>query len=214
MVPGDIFIYCIEVDSQTSVSIDITKVISNNVSKQGNLGTYEDRISYSTSYKINVGWAIDVFTYIATPTHGNAPTGYNSSFLTNKTQTETFRDKFDYIDDSTGNTALNAPGTGSAPNKEVTLAGTGKNIYANASLSSSNDLYVFYSVVFSDDASRTYYKEVESSSSTTETYAPATTISNSTEYIYNRYFLKNSGGSSGCYAGLKFALNEIVVTIG
>lgn len=210
--PGQNYVYAIQAQQVTSLSLEITKLISNNTSKQG---IAYSRTTYDGGNDINIGWAIDIFEYDIATTHNSLPLYSNySAILGKKAPDANYPDRFN-ITEAVNKDVLDVTGSGSAPNKVITL-GSSIGIYNNATaslnyngttsaLSTDNDIFVFFSAVFSD-SNTTYYKEVKSGSDPTEIIVSPSTA--------NRFFKKDTGGNSNCYAGLKFALTEIKLTIG
>ena len=197
--PGQSMVYCIKVTGATvgnPISLNIHTLISNTAIKQGI--TYNNGVSdveqhryyvtaenQNTGTEINVGWAIDIYSMSSTD-----GTGYES-FLTSSG----LADKFNYSKSSLGE--LNNAGTGSAPNKIVTL---GSDIEIYNQNAAATTVYVFYRVYYSD-AATTFFKEINVKGYNVE------------ETSDNRRFLYvgDSTGTSNCYGGLKFQLNNMIL---
>ncbi len=210
--PGQIFVYCVKITQASSLSIKISKIISNDRSKQG---LTDPRLTYDGAHEVNVGWAIDMFEYEEATNHDVVP-GTNYLDLVGQLEADSdFPDRFNFSE-STNRTVLEAEGDGSAPDKVISLS-SDIVIYDNSNssynyakstsaLNSAKDLYVFFSIVYSD-ASTTWYTEVKGASDPTPVIVARTGDT--------RYFkYDTTGGNSNCYAGLKFALSQVDVLIG
>lgn len=80
MVPGDIFAFALGIKATESASLTLTKMISNNATKENirdASSNIQERYVYGTAnHKLNVGYAIDIFANAYTPANDAAPTGY------------------------------------------------------------------------------------------------------------------------------------------
>ena len=197
MSPGEIKVFAIGVSAASSVSLTLTEIVSNNAVKQNirdGSSNLQHRYVYATdNYEINIGYAMDIFVRSETPANGSAPTGY-TSFLTSTSGT----DLFDYsIGTSADRTLLNS-GTYASPEISTSIS-----FFNNASLTTTNDLYIFWSVIFSD-ANAMHYNEVTSGGVALKE-EPSTG---------NRYFTQSNTGNSNCFGGLDFALKAFTLLIG
>ena len=264
MSPGDIYVFALGVEGASGVSLTLDKIISNNVTKEGNnkaiagsplangatgangvkyytksastgIGAYDDgtyhytyadigsnivadaankyypltqiggeRYVYNTAnHKLNIGYAIDIFSNTYTPTNGNYPTGYSYFVTSNEGKTSAGSsvgtDLFDYDVGTTSHRTILDSGT--AANPLIDLS-SNKITFFNNSLTSTNDFYIIWSVVYSE-ADEVLYDEV-SQSDPTVLMEPAEG---------NRYFKQNDDGTSNCYGGLTFALSLFTLTI-
>ena len=210
-VPGKNYVYCIKAENASSLNIYISKIISNSATKQG---MAHERVTYDGAHNVNVGWAIDIFEYEEVANHGSNPTSGYTTLVGKLVSDSNYGDRFNFSE-TTNRTVLEDAGTGVAPNKVISLASS-VGIYDNsisslnyakstAALDSTKDMFVFFSVVYSDHNS-TYYREVKGSSDPSDVIVSPTNR--------DRYFKKGTDGNSNCYAGLKFALTQIDVTIG
>ena len=206
MNPGDSYPYCLGITAASKVSINITKVISNNTTKEG-ISPARYIKSGENRPLANIGWAIDIFVDSKTPANNALPTGY-STLVGTKSPSVSYPDKFNY--DVNNSSPLNGNGDGN-PNYVITLAGTGCELYTNNSLTTTNDLYLFFSIVYSE-ASKSKFVECTNGSNT-EIYEPPTSISSSAEIEIDRYFTQSGSGNSNCFGGLKFGISEINVNI-
>lgn len=210
-VPGQNFVYCVKAQQASSLQIYIKKIISNNATKQG---LPHERLTWSSN-SINVGWAIDIFEYDEVTNHDVLPSTNYLTLVSTLERNSNYPDRFDFSE-TNNRTVLEASGTGSSPEKVITLS-SDIGIYDNSvstlnygkttsALNNTKDVYAFFSVVYSD-SSDTYYQEVKSGSDSTPVVVSPTDR--------DRYFQKDDeNGNSNCYAGLRFALNQITVTIG
>lgn len=192
--PGKALTFAIEISNPSSVSLSVTKIKSNDSVKQG---LAQRRKVANQSYNVNVGWAMDVYAQGFTGAAGNAATGY-STYLDDPSSGNT--DKFNYS--ATNNrSVLEAAGDA---NHVITL-GSPLSLFTNGSVSAAY-YYIFYTVLFSNDAD-TFYQEVASDSGS----AAAIEIPPASG---PRYFKKATTGNSNCYGSLDFALSELKLTIG
>ena len=193
--PGQQMLFAVKFSNVTSLTFDIKSIISNDSSKQG-ITTRKVAGSGNPGTLINIGWAIDIFS-----TESLDGTGY-TTFLSSPGT-----DKFQVS--AASNNGWVSP-TGDA-NHVITYASNAyKNIFTKANATLRATYYVFYMVKFSDDTD-TYYKEVSSDSGS------ASTLEFPTPGASARWFVKDNNssdtdGNSNCYAGLDFAIKEIVVT--
>ena len=186
--PGDIKTYCLVMnghDASKNVDLSITQITSNDALKQysKNRFVYESGGSESST-QINVGWAINIYTSYDTT---NSSLGY-SSFVNSRTG----RDRFDYTN---GSTILDGTTTGNI----ITL--TRPISIFNQSISSST-VYLYYSIVFTNDSS-IFYREVD---------ATGKAVLEPNKDENDRYFEQSANGNSNCYELLTFALNTLTLT--
>ena len=197
--PGQKMLFAVQFSDVTSMTFAIKSIVSNNSSKQSLALPRKVAGSGTPGTLINIGWAIDIYT--ADSTNG---TGYTTILGASS------GDKFNVSADSDANnwavnTTANATGiTYNSTTKTITYA-TPKNIFTKVDATVRATYYVFYMVKFSN-SNTTYYQELKTDSvSGEELEFPNSNAS-------ARYFKKNTSGNSNCYAGLNFAIKEIVVT--
>ena len=196
MSPGDIKVFAVGAKAASSISLVLNSFVSNNATKQNILdtaGNLQKRFVYGQSYEVNVGYAMDIFVSTYTPANNAAPTGY-ISFLTSTSGT----DKFNYSIETAAHRTLLDSGSYAAPTISQDIP-----FYNNGSLTSTNDIYIMWSVVFSD-ANTVHYKEVNSAGQDIKE-KPLTG---------DRHFAQSDTGSSNCFGGLDFALTAFTLTIG
>lgn len=191
MGPGQKMLFAVGFDDVTSLTLDVKSIISNNSSKQN---ITKRKVAGSSPDKlINIGWAMNI--YSAESLDG---TGYKSFMSSPGT------DKFQVSADS--DTSSWNVASGSYANPTITYASNAyKNIFTKANATQRATYYVFYMIEYSDN-SGTWYKEVSSDS------AGASELEFPIPGASARWFVKNASGNSNCYAGLDFAITEIVVT--
>ncbi len=200
MKPGDIYVFAIKVSTASSASLVLNDIISNNATKQNILDADEnvqERYVYNTdSYKLNIGYAMDIFVSTYTPTSGSEPTGYGT-FVTATTGDDLF--KFD-VSKATDRTVLDT-GSYASPTIDLSAVSSDITFFSSNSLDSRNDLYIMWSVYYSDSI---LYDEVSAGSATVLKEEPSTG---------DRYFKASPTGTSNCFGGLKFALTAFTLTI-
>lgn len=191
--PGQSMVYAVKVPNTVvgrAVTLKISSLISNTSIKQGYLyhRYHVANENAESGTEMNVGWAIDV--YSMSSANGS---GYKS-FLTATNLT----DKFAFGKDALGQ--LNNDGTGSAPNKVISLSNENKIEIYNANATATTT-YVFYRIYYSDNVN-TFFKEINPKGYNVETVGA------------NRRFLYagDATGTSNCYGGLKFQLTTIDLT--
>ena len=223
-VPGNRFVYCVKIEQAKGLKILLKKLISNDSTKQG---LTHQRRSYVGEHLINVGWAIDIFEYEESVAHESNPSNSYLTMIGIDYATSAYPDRFNFTEPAYGTTdPLAASGEGSSPNKVITLSSDVK-IYDNktstanyakstSDLDTTKDTYVFFSVLFSNHNS-TYYQLVKGSTDSSPIYEYPTSEVTSNSSVYDvdldRYYYKQTGGDSSCYADLKFAFSEIAVDI-
>lgn len=188
--PGDIKTYCIAItghDTSKNVNLSITKITSNDA----NMESSKHRYVYGGSTEINIGWAINIYSTVAT---SSTSSGY-SSFVTSTSGT----DKFGYTNNNRS-TLLAGTSDGNA----IVLS-TPIPIY-NSTVANAT-VYLYYSVVFMN-TNDTLYKEVDSSGNSVQ--VPSTDSTRRFK-LYNGSdsALEKSRCNSNCYQGLTFALNTL-----
>ena len=214
--PGQKLFFALKITSPTAVSLKISKLISNNATKQGITRTYDNngtpttvihnRLYYynSTDIPINIGWAMDIYvdekTSVAIPQNGTYVT--YKSFLDDPTGgNPSTNDKFQF---SYSNRGL--LDNGSNASQVITLTGNNQIPLVNTSNISASEYYIFYSVVFSNTC---LFNEINPSTKSNQTPS----VIDEATMNGDRYFVPNNGGNSNCFAGLAFALTELQLTV-
>ncbi len=200
MYPGQAMTFAIKLTNVTSASVDITKVKSNDSVMEGlSQNRYVSGQGSATAMPVNVGWAMNVF---ATSFTTKASSNY-TTFVGSPSGEDKF--KYDELDNTQagGNYIYHRAYylAGATASNVVTLTRP-INIFSTSS--TSDQLFIVYSVVFSNNDS-TYFNEVDG-------YAGSPNVINVPPESGNRYFSKNTSGNSNCYASLSFALKEIKIS--
>lgn len=160
-----------------------------------------ERYVYNTdNHKINVGYAMDIYTNTYTPEKDSLPTGYSyfvkSSQGKTASNSEVGTDLFNYsINTEADRIKLDS---GSEANPTINTSIT----FFNGDLTSTNDFFIIWTVVYSDN-NGLKYNETDS----------AGIILKEEPVGGNRYFSQSDTGTSNCYGGLSFSLKKFTLTI-
>lgn len=198
MGPGQRMLFAVKFTDVTSMTFAVKTITSNNSTNEGI--TKRKVAESSPEVLINIGWAINIYTIDSYDADG---AGYVDFLTTPGT------DKFQVSAASDAN-GWDVNRASKAAQSKIDYGVSPKNIFTKGDATARSTYYVFYMVEFEDNTSN-YYKEVSADN------AEASTLDFPTPNASARWFVKDdnsedSDGNSNCYAGLTFAINEIVVT--
>ena len=193
--PGDIKTYCVVMsghDTSRNVSLNITKITSNDAYLQ----SAKHRYIHGGYVDINIGWAINIYSTVATT---NATSGYSSFVISTSGE-----DKFTYTNNNRSTYLDGTDGGSNSINLTTPIP-----IY-DAAVSSST-VYLYYSVVFMN-TNDTLYREVDANGDSL--LVPNSESASRQFKIYSERdsALEKSRCNSNCYEGLTFALNTLSLT--
>lgn len=172
MCPGESYTFCLtasDLSNGDPVSLFLKSLISNDIIKQG--GAHHRYRHGSSAVDINVGWAINLYSWASSS---------NTGYATHITSNAGLTDLFDYSYDPSFNTTTNPDplsDTGTGDDHVMDFSENPISIYDGTATGSS--IYVFYRIEF-ENTNSSLYQEVSSSGSK---ILPSTDTSNVDRYF-------------------------------